>query len=354
MRTVSNVPQTATKFLYRLFHEVLPLARNEISRWKNFACAIPDQTLRLQALASLSEKRFHADGGCVYAAVSPYFMQDLVRVIVALQTISDYLDNLCDRCQTYNQDDFHQLHHAMRDAVKIDDSLHEYYQFRPNVDDAGYLRSLVEECRTVLKHLPNYRTVEPHISWLVDRYCELQELKHIEPEKRTSVLMTWAKPYCQIYPELNWWEFAAATGSTLSIFALILAATGPISDTEAVQIREIYFPWIGGLHILLDYLIDLEEDKQEGDFNFIRCYKNARIARAQIHQFALRSWEHSKRPIQGGGIHRFVVKGLLGMYLSDHKVRRQKQVRPARRLVWRFGPTAWLFYLSCILYRVIR
>src|SRR5579875_878201 len=88
-------PKTQTHFLYRLFKQVLPKARAELQMWTASANEIPDGTLRAQALSSLSQKRFHADGGCVYAAVDPEFTLPLVRVIVALQTISDYLDNLC-------------------------------------------------------------------------------------------------------------------------------------------------------------------------------------------------------------------------------------------------------------------
>lgn len=34
------------------------------------------------------------------------------------------------------------------------------------------------------------------------------------------------------------------------------------------KIKAGYFPYIQGLHILLDYLIDQEEDKAGGDLNF--------------------------------------------------------------------------------------
>ena len=43
---------------------------------------------------------------------------------------------------------------------------------------------------------------------------------------------------------------------------------------DAEQIRNGYFPYIQGLHILLDYLIDQEEDKVGGDLNFCFYYEN--------------------------------------------------------------------------------
>jgi tetraprenyl-beta-curcumene synthase len=350
----SRLSKTPAVFLYKLFSAVLPQARRELSKWKTRARQIPDVTLREQALQSLTHKRFHADGGCVYAAYDSEYINALVSVIIALQTISDYLDNLCDRTGTYDIDDFTQLHHAMRDAVHPGAPLRDYYALRNNPDDNGYLNALVQTCQTVLSSFPGYMNVEEHVAWLVERYCELQAYKHTFPEKRADLLKAWAAPYLKNYPEIHWWEFAAATGSTLGMFALFEAATRPVSKMEADMIFDSYFPWICGLHILLDYLIDLEEDKQEGDFNFIRCYPSSNMVKQRLRVISQKSWKCAVQLTKRGPIHRFVVKGLPGMYLSDRKVRKQRFVRQARKLVWSLGPTTWLFYLACVFYRIVR
>lgn len=337
----------------------MPISRREIQHWTTEAEAIPTEELRQQALASLQDKRFHADGGCVYAAAEPSATPDLVRLIVALQTISDYLDNLCDRCHTYDAADFRQLHHAMRDAVRPDAPLRNYYEMRflrdgSEVVDGGYLANLVLTCQSILRRLPGYPAVQAHVMWLVERYCELQEHKHIDPPLRKATLENWCNEYKDRFPSLHWWEFAAATGSTLGMFSLFLAATKPVDKKTADTIYTCYFPWVCGLHILLDYLIDLEEDKLEGDFNFVRCYETPKVARQRIRLFAGNSWNMAKRVQFTGRIHRFVVQGLLGMYLSDAKAASQRQVRRVRRLLFYFGPTAWMFYWACVVYRIVR
>jgi tetraprenyl-beta-curcumene synthase len=350
----TTAPRTAPQFLYRLFRHVLPIARREIAYWTERAAAIPDPVLQKQALASLQHKRFHADGGSVYAAVNLSYAEPLVRLIIALQTISDYLDNLCDRCDTYDEQDFVQLHCAMRDAVRPDSRARDYYALRGGLDDGGYLASLVQTCQAVLKSFPGYAAAQGHVEWLVERYCELQAIKHIHPDERRQRLIRWWETYQEQYPGIDWWEFAAATGSTLGMFALFLAATQPLDEAAAQSLFELYFPWVCGLHILLDYLIDLEEDRTEGDFNFVACYADARTAEQRIRLFAERSRLHTARAADGLRIHRDVVHGLLGMYLSDAKVNRQRDVRRHRRLVWQFGPTAWMYYGACVLYRTIR
>lgn len=347
-------PKTATQFLFRLFRIVMPMARQEIHYWTERAESIPDPILRAQAMSSLRDKRFHADGGSVYAAVDVRYAKRLVRLIVALQTISDYLDNLCDRCDTLDEQDFHQLHHAMRDAVRPTSLPHPYYALRGHLDDGGYLNELVMTCQQELNQLPGYVAAAPHVEWLVERYCELQEVKHIDPSQRSTRLQEWWQTYAAQYPDLAWWEFAAATGSTLGMFALFVASTEPLTPEIAERMVHGYFPWVCGLHILLDYLIDLEEDKQAGDFNFVRCYPSPLEAQQRIREFAQQSWQRTGKLPSGGRVHRDVVKGLLGMYLSDEKVGVQQQVRPVRRMLWQFGPTAWMFYGACQLYRFVR
>ncbi|WAH35846.1 tetraprenyl-beta-curcumene synthase family protein [Alicyclobacillus dauci] len=341
-------------FLHRLFRDVLPLSRAQIDRWTARANAIPNAQLRKQALSSLRHKRFHADGGTVYAAANPRFADVLVEVIVALQTISDYLDNLCDRCDTYDAQDFRQLHHSMRDAVVPGAPLRNYYAYRGDLDDGGYLNDLVSTCQICLEKLPHYDIVQPQVIWYVERYSELQEHKHIEPSLRTETLIAWSKPYVEGCEDVMWWEFAAATGSTLGMFSLFLAATFDIDEAAVISIHESYFPWICGLHILLDYLIDLEEDEREGDFNFVACYDSPETARRRIAHFARVGLARSKQISVGGRIHRFVTQGLLAMYLSDGKVQSQQAVRAARRIVYRFGPTACLFYFAVLIYRIVR
>src|SRR5690606_30805973 len=153
---------------------------------------IPDEELRKQALASLAMKRFHCIGGSVYALLAPVRRRnDLIALIVALQTISDYLDNLCDRSTSMEAGDFRQLHRAMLEAVDPDLPLSDYYAFRTENDDDGYLHRLVAACRDALAKLPAYEAVKPHVKELAGLYAELQVRKHIRHKDREPALLAW-------------------------------------------------------------------------------------------------------------------------------------------------------------------
>src|SRR5690606_22277894 len=107
----------------------------------------------------------------------------------------------------------------------------------------------------------SYTAVKPYVLDLVQLYCDLQVHKHIHPSLREQALLDWWQEHRHRCPDLAWQEFAAATGSTLGVFMLFMAASEPgLSEEEAAKIQAGYFPYICALHILLDYLIDQEED----------------------------------------------------------------------------------------------
>ncbi|WP_051344014.1 tetraprenyl-beta-curcumene synthase family protein [Alicyclobacillus herbarius] len=344
--------ETSPGFLCHLFRRILPQARQEIQRWTQAARAIPDPELRCQALASLTDKRFHADGGCVYAALAPTGPANLVRLIVALQTISDYLDNLCDRCGELDEENFRQLHHAMRDAVQPEAPLRAYYALQTCQNDGGYLAALVHTCQEEVSRLPGYAHAKTHILWLIERYCELQQYKHIAPKLRRQRLIRWFEQYQNRFSDVYWWEFCAAAGSTLGVFSLFAAAQRPLHPSRAEALFQSYFPWVCGLHILLDYWIDLAEDEEHGDFNFVACYPTWSEAYRRLQQFAKKSHESVRQA--GGRLHHHIISGLFAMYLSDQKVRATPSIRPLRRFIWRLGPKTWMFYSACQIYRLIR
>lgn len=355
-----------TTYARRIARDVLPGVAVALSRWQRRAQAIPNVELRKQAWASISAKRFHAEGGGVFAALAPEWTDTLVPLIVALQTISDYLDNLCDRSVSMDEKDFRQLHKAMSDAVdgtppmyvgsrngEQSETSPPYYDHHPNKDDGSYLRALVDECRHHIDKLPSYAIVRPYVLYLVELYSDLQVYKHGPVAGRRQTLERWFAEKGSHWSRLHWFEFAAATGSTLGMFALFTAATRTdLTDAEADAIVNSYFPWICGWHILLDYLIDQEEDIRGGDLNFVSFYDDGDHMRRRLVLFANKARSHA-RTLPDAAFHTTVVQGLPGLYLSDAKVGQQRMQRLARTLLRASGPASFAYYVWCRLRRIV-
>ena len=420
---------------------VLPLVDEALDRWQRRAAAIPDPELRRQALASIRTKRFHCEGGAVFAAaVPPARRRALVEAVVALQTISDYLDNLCDRSESLDPADYRQLHRAMLDAVTPagtaagappsaagasattamramapeggghrdaaaarpsglratapasrcrrappvpplarrpdapsrpgpgpspvapvapasppapPGAANGYYRLHPHGDDGGYLEALVATCRAALATFPGYGAVAGAVRRLVSLYNDLQVNKHGDPRGRQARMAAWYRRAAgRWHGRLAWWEFAAACGSTLGVFALFREALLE-PDPPAPRIRRLldaYFPWIGGLHILLDYLIDQAEDRAGGDLNLVEPYGDAGRAGQGLSVFVHEAARRAAR-LRDAPLHRLVVDGLLGLYLSDPKVAQQLLEPVARHLLASGGAGARLCFAASRFFR---
>jgi tetraprenyl-beta-curcumene synthase len=339
-----HIPRHPLTLMYAMYRHVLPAVNRELGVWIKQAERIPDAELRTQANASIGSKKFHCQGGAVYALLQPRHAAWLTEWIVAFQTISDYLDNLCDRSTSLDGNDFRQLHQAMLDAVDPDAQPVNYYALRTNQEDGGYLAKLVETCRNSLHRFPSFAAVRAEVRYLVQLYCDLQVHKHIRRDLREQALLAWWQEHEQAYPQLRWNEFAAATGSTLGVFYLMACALTPnLSSEQAQSLRNRYFPAICGLHILLDYVIDQEEDRLGGDLNFCFYYTSEQEMYERL-QWFVQTANEAAQQLNAAPFHRMIVEGLLALYLSDQKVTESTSLRRLSRQLLQDSPPARKFF----------
>ncbi|TFB13809.1 tetraprenyl-beta-curcumene synthase family protein [Filobacillus milosensis] len=332
------------------YRNIFPSVREELYYWENYAHQIPNEELKQQALASIDTKTFHCEGGAIYACLANQRRKDAVRFIVAYQTISDYLDNLCDRSTSMNPDDFRALHDSMLDALCKDGTVRRenYYELREDQDDAGYLRSLVDTCQSVVQSIPNYEHVYPHVKRLADLYVDLQVHKHVRLDERVPRLTNWYDQENN-HDFIHWNEFSAVTGSTIGIFTMISYALD--EKDHSSQVMESYFPYMQGLHILLDYFIDQTEDEDEGDLNFCHYYKEENEAVDRL-KFFINGCKESTQKLPDQTFHELIVTGLVGLYLSDLKVDQLPKGKLVKReLLKHAGQKAKWIYWNGRMYR---
>jgi len=336
------------------FLRVYPNVHRNLREWIGWARKIPDPELRRQALMSIANKTFHCEGGAVYGLLAGEHFREAIRFIVAYQTISDYLDNLCDRSTSSDAEDFHALHESMLHALTPKAPCKSYYRFRKEQNDGGYLDKLVKTCQDILESLPAYQQIAPFLHELSGYYCDMQVNKHVCSEERTLLLESWFETHKTRVPPMQWFEFSACSGSTLGIFCLVSYAFHEnYASALAGKIKTAYFPWVQGLHILLDYLIDQDEDRKWGDLNFCSHYRNSDEMESRLLYFYKQA-DNSVACLPDMRFHQMINRGLLGFYLSDRKVFQQKNVwRMAKKMIRKGGPVTWFFFVHCLLFRQV-
>lgn len=106
--------------------------------------------------------------------------------------------------------DFAALHESMLMALSPEvEGGGNYYRYRDDQDDGGYLDELVETCQDVLKKTKHYDKIAPVLHELACYYCDLQIHKHVKLEEREPRLKTWFEAHKENLPEMSWFEFSA-------------------------------------------------------------------------------------------------------------------------------------------------
>lgn len=350
---MSYILKEDAKFIliYHFVKDIFPLVKKELHFWSSWVKNAPDSTLAKQALDSIECKTFHCLGGSIYALYPGTGRESMIEFITAYQTISDYLDNLVDAANVQDEKAFAQLHLAMTEALDPEAAISDYYAEYPYREDGGYLEHLVRTCQANLHDLPSYSVVKKSVMELAALYSSLQTYKHLSIEERENKMLKWIEPHLKDYPGISAWEFAAASGSTLGIFCLVAAAHRPgVTGEEVRQIKEAYFPWICGLHILLDYFIDYVEDRETEQLNFVQYYKSISEREERLVLFLQKSLQCA-RHLTYPKFHQAVVEGLIAMYLSDSKGQIEELRGGTQALISAGGMSIKILYQMCRLLR---
>jgi len=318
--------------LLRFLRTVVPQAASALAEIRARAEAIPDRRLRAEAVASAEHKAYHVAGACILATFLPPDLQRAYVAIVApLETIYDFLDNLCDRHPDVPPAAYPTLHRALADALDPDREPGDYYADGPSGGDGGYLRWLVERTRSGMRGLADLPALAPLFAEAAAFYADLQTFKHLPPGAREEACIAWYDRNRERFATLEWYEFAAAAGSQWQVYVpLFLAMAGERAAIRAGY--DAYFPPVASLHVLLDAFIDEAEDREHGELNLASLYggdarmreRFARLAGDAERRFA--RLPHPER-------HRFVLSIMALFYLTHPKVAAQGMDARALRLL---------------------
>ena len=322
----------------RYWLDVFPAVRRERRRWRRRAAAIPDPLLRELALQAERDGG-NVEGAAALAAFVPRARRgEVVRALVAFQSAYNYLDVLAEQPYAHPVAGARGLHQALLDALDPDGRLDppgrldptgregwvgtesqraNYYADYPRHEDGGYLAALVASCRTALAALPSYAAVAPAARRATERIVAFQSLNLSEEQGGHDAFARWADGEAPPQLALQWWEAAAAGGSSLGVYALIAAAADPLVDPDELSaIEDAYFPWIGALHSLLDHLVDRDEDARAAQRNLLDYYASPAEAAARMRTLAQRA-ESAARGLPRAHRHAILLAGMTAYYLSD-------------------------------------
>ncbi len=342
---VVAVPTKPMPLLYQIYREVIPTVNSHYNAWIDRAKTIPNEELRSQALDALARKKFHCEGGGVYGLVARDRQDELIQFIIAYQLICDYLDNLCDQSDSLDPNDFESLHNALLTALQPGKAHPDYYAFRDEKDDGGYLRALVETCQEILSTFPSFAALQPYMLKMSGLYAELQVHKHVEKEDRQPRLEAFFARHKDEMPEgMTWFEFASCTASTLAVYTMATYSTkANITDQLAKTICNGYFPYVQGMHIMLDYFIDQKEDIEDDEMNFLFYYDSNEQMEERFRYYVEKA-EESLTILPDASFHHMLIRGVIAIYLADEKVQKDPEVKAQSKEIFKTGGVHTFFF----------
>ncbi len=318
--------------LIEFLRVVVPKAARALDEIRALAGIIPDDRLREQALSSIDTKAYHVAGGCILATfLSPEAADHYVEIVAPLETIYDYLDNLCDRHPDVGVAAYPVLHRAIADALEPGSAVGGYYDLGPAGDDGDYLFSLVTHVQRALRRLADHELLLPLFREAATLYGEMQSFVHLPEGEREGACRAWYVRHARRYGNLEWQEFACAAGSQFHVYAPLYMLFEAHEDALAATYGA-YFPAVSALHVLLDSFIDQEEDRAHGDLNFVAVYGGREHLFERVDYLArcaLRGFELLPHPQQ----HRFLLRTMALFYLTHPKVYAQGLDAQAQRLL---------------------
>jgi cytochrome P450 len=291
----------------------LPAVSRELHRWRVRAEAIPDRTLREDALASITQKRDHAEGAALFSVLPSARDRGLLALLVAYQTIWDFLDNLGER--DTGEANARQLHLALSEALDPGAPISDYYRHHPWKDDGGYLHELVESCRAGCAALPSYARVRPYVLAGVAQ-CSVQSVNHdLDPRRRDAALRAWAERESAAGQGVAWFEFTAAASGFTPHVLLALAAESSCDERDIANTLSVYFPRVALAITMLDSYVDQREDVANGDHSYIAHYGDGEQAIRRLCEIVDRIARET-RTLPKGNRHVTLIACMVAMYLS--------------------------------------
>lgn len=289
--------------IVRYLTTIQPQAHRELARWRQRAHAIPDPTVRAHVLHPF-EADDSAAGAALFAVLAPLRMQRrLVRLLVAYVLLWSYVDVRTER----DSDTDPRLYDALVDGLRPDTEPTALLD-----DDAGYLATLLHECRRGCASLPSWDSVQPAALRLAHDGRAVQAINHGRPASAEGRLRTWASRL----PERPWWEQCAAASSPLAIHALMAAASHSDTAPAGAQSTAAAYRPVSALAVLCDHLIDRPEDHQVANHSYLRYVSASSSHAGPMINLAARA-VRQVQALPVGERHAVILAAMTAMFLAQ-------------------------------------
>jgi tetraprenyl-beta-curcumene synthase len=272
--------------------------------------------VREDALDSIARKRANAEGAALFWIVPRQRNTTLLELLVAYQTMWDYLDSASERGASEGEANTHQLHLALAAALDPEMPITDYYRLHPWRDDGGYLDTLVDACRERCPALPSFKSVSTLVCEAARR-CTVQALNHNpNPIDRERALRAWAVRECP-NSDAPWFESTAAASASVAPHALLALAAESTCEEHEIARTHAAYQSVSPAIAMLDSYADQADDAATDAHSYIAHYADPDTAVERLADIVERAMR-ATRSLTRGHRHAVISACMVAMYLSKN------------------------------------
>jgi hypothetical protein len=307
----------------------------EVARWRDRALAIGDAAARRDALVAEATKRPLTNGAAFFGTLTPQRDPGLLRLLVAFQTLANYLDVVSERDAREHGTRPAAWMGLMSCAVDLERPWPPA-GLLPSPADQGFVDALITACRAECARLPGYAAAHGVLALEVRRSGAL-DLEH-EPEagRRAELLRRFAVREYGDRHEMAWWELTAGAGSLLTAIVVMALAADERTTAEDVQRAADAYRWVATCSALLDNYIDGVDDTINNTNNYLELYASRREAMDRLGELIDRSLREVAA-LRSRDRHVLIVAAMAAMFLSSDNLGSPSLRVSTRALVGRGG-----------------
>jgi tetraprenyl-beta-curcumene synthase len=296
----------------------------EASLWRTRADAIPDPRMRDHALAAMDEGRVLIDGAALFWILPPRRRRDLLRLLVALQTLLNFLDLVFEREARGPDRRPGSWMWLAREALDLTRPPPDR-EIKARLGDAGgYLSALVMACRGGCATLPNYQ----HAHGLLVREATRSRAFEIEHDRdarrRSATMQAHVALHFGGVTDITWWELVGGASALLTaMVVLALAADEATTPDDLLQAADAYV-WVASASALLDSYVDRPEDVSSGAHNWFDYYPSDGHATRRAAEL-LQGAVSRISALRNAERHVVIVASMAALWLSSDTARRTER-----------------------------
>jgi tetraprenyl-beta-curcumene synthase len=293
----------------------------ELLQWRTRAGAILDPSTRHAALAAMDEGRVLVDGAALFWILPPRRHRELLRLLVAFQTLLNFFDLALEReARGPGRRPGNWMWLACEALDLTRPPPHREIKARLG-DDGAYLSALVMACRGGCATLPNYQ----HARGLLIREATRSRAFEIEHDRdalrRSATMQAHVAQHFRGVTGMTWWELVGGASALLTaMVVLALAADEATTPDDFLRAADAYV-WVASAAALLDSYVDRPVDVSSGAHNWFDYYPSDGLAVRRAAELLHRAMSQISA-LRNAERHVVIVASMAALALSSDTARR--------------------------------